>query len=398
MAVKLLSVSEGDVSSGLIGSIFAAVAEWESEVNGQRTKDAMTQKFIEGWWPGWAPIGYLNVKRGSKRIVIPNPKTAPLVAKAFKLYATGEYSYLGLCKEMYRKGLTSKTGDKMMSVSSMQQMISNTFYHGIMKWGKPKKMEKKGNHKLLISKALYEQCRFIAAKHRQFLVRKRKYKYLLRGHTFCLIHDRRLTAEAHPINSKKHATISYYHCTQPGGCKGTYLEANLLEKRVANLFKRYEFSPDFIELVRQKVKAHFEDNRKSLKSRRRGLLNKRKAIEVKRNKLENLLVDETIARDVFKRQHARFQEKIDQLDNQLSELEAKRQIDVNLIDEVLALTRNIHQTYLDAPMHLKRHYLRFFFEGIFIKDKRIAKAVETPLFCALRRQEKVIIRSNWLPG
>jgi len=68
-----------------------------------------------------------------------------------------------------------------------------------------------------------------------------------------------------------------------------------------------------------------------------------------------------------------------------------------MIDEVLTLTRNIYQTYLDVPDYLKRHYLRFFFEGIYIKDKRIARVVEAPLFSTLRRQEKVIIRSNWLP-
>ena len=391
-------VEGGDVSNGLIGNIFASVAEWESEVNGQRTKDAMTQKFNEGWWPGWAPIGYMNVKRGNKKIVIPDPKTAPLVIEAFKLYATGEYSFLELCREMYRKGLTGKSNDKMMSVSTMQHTLSNTFYYGLMKLGKPKKLEKMGKHKPLIKKSLFEQCQFIAAKHRNFLVRERKYKYLLRGHTFCLLHDRRLTAESHSINSKKYDRISYYHCTMPGGCPGTYIKADLLEKRVANLFKRYQFSPDFIELVRQKIKAHFEDNRKSLKSERSGILNKRKAIEEKRNRLEDLLVEGTITREVFKRQHAKFQNGINNLDSQLSELEAKHQIDVKMIDEVLALTRNIYQTYLDAPDYLKRHYLRFFFEGIYIKDKRIAKVVETPLFSTLRRQEKVIIRSNWLPG
>ena len=104
-----------------------------------------------------------------------------------------------------------------------------------------------------------------------------------------------------------------------------------------------------------------------------------------------------MANFALKRQHIKFQEQISNLDDQLLELEEKHKIDVTLIDEVLALTRNIYQTYLDAPMHLKRHYLRFFFEGIFIKDKRIAKVVETPLFSTLRRQNKVIIRSNWLP-
>lgn len=80
------------------------------------------------------------------------------------------------------------------------------------------------------------------------------------------------------------------------------------------------------------------------------------------------------------------------------DLESVHQLDVNLVDEVLALTRNIHQTYLDAPYHFKRHYLRFFFERLYVKDKKIAKVIETPTFSTLRKQHLLILRTNWLPN
>jgi len=51
---------------------------------------------------------------------------------------------------------------------------------------------------------------------------------------------------------------------------------------------------------------------------------------------------------------------------------------------------------MDAPPNLKRHYLKFFFEVIYIDGKKIAKVVETPIFSTLRRQHHIIIRSNWL--
>jgi len=43
--IKLLSVNEGDLMEGnsLIPNIFATVAQWESEVNSSRTKDALQQ-------------------------------------------------------------------------------------------------------------------------------------------------------------------------------------------------------------------------------------------------------------------------------------------------------------------------------------------------------------------
>lgn len=394
--INLISLSEGgDVTEGLIGNIFASVAEWESEVNGNRTRDALAQKYRNGWWPGWAPLGYQNVQKGDKKIVVPHPKTALQIKEMFRLYSTGYYSLLELCRVMYEKGLTARQG-KMLSDSSTQQILTNTFYYGLMKWnGK----EKRGNHKPIISKALFDQCQYVLAKNRMFLIRKRKYNFLLRGFVFCKEHKRRLTAEWHFYNNDRYKKdkIGYYHCTTPR-CKDTYIEVNRLEKLVANQIKKFEFSPEFIELVKQHVKSHLEENRSNIQSQKQEIINKKKAIEAKRDKLEDLIVEGTIDREIFKRQHSQLQEKINQLDNQTLDLEAKHQIDVNLIDEVLALTRNINKTYNEAPEFLKRHYLRFFFEGIYIKDRKIVKVAETPVLSALKKEHYIIISRNRLLG
>ena len=102
--------------------------------------------------------------------------------------------------------------------------------------------------------------------------------------------------------------------------------------------------------------------------------------------------------DTYQRQYARLQDEIELLDNQLNELDVQYKMDVTIIDEVLALSRNIYQTYLDAPDFLKRHYLRFFFDAIYIDGKKITKIVETPLFSVLRNQHHIIIREHWLPA
>lgn len=394
MAIKLLSVCEGDVSMGLIGNIFASVAEWESEVNGQRTKDALRQKYSEGWWPGWAQIGYKNVKKGGKRIVEIDPVISRLVKETFELYSTGNYSYLGLCAEMYKKGFVARNG-KMFTDSSLQQLLTNPFYYGLMRWGG---MERMGKHKPIISKALFEKCQYTASKHRQFVIRERKYDFLLRGMAFCPVHNSRFTAEWHFYHNErfKKDKIGYYHCHFQGGCPGSYISVDDLEQKVANLFKKFQFSQEFIDLVTQKVKEHFDNGRDVLKTERQVIVNKRKVIEQTRNKLEDLLVEGTIGRDIFKRQHAKLQDQIEELDIKLGEIESRRNLDISLLEEVLALTRNIYKTYKEAPPYLKKHYLRFFFEAIYIKDKKISKVVETPVFATLRRQNNLIIRRNLL--
>jgi len=53
--------------------------------------------------------------------------------------------------------------------------------------------------------------------------------------------------------------------------------------------------------------------------------------------------------------------------------------------------------YLDVPPNLKRCYLKFFFEAIYVEGKKISEVVETLIFTTLRRQHHIITRSNWLP-
>lgn len=419
MAIKLLSVCEGDVSSGLIGSIFAAVAEWESEVNGQRTKNAMTQKYKERWWPSWAPIGYLNInkegrisgkgfcpekqqlldalERPLKRIE-PDPIIAPLVKEAFKKYASGDYSYLKLTHILHKKGLRTRNG-KPIAHSSIQQMLTNTFYYGLMKWGKPKKMEVMGLHEPLISKKLFDTCQLVAAKHRNFVIRERKHNFLLRGIVFCNQCGQRYTAEWHKITrSKDRDKIAYYHCAKRTPCKSKYVESEELENKVANLLKGIKFNKGFTDKVTSKVKRYLKDRNKIEAKERNLLLRKRTALTNKRKVLEDRLMDETIQRDTFKRLHNELQVDINTIDTDLAKMESTRKFDFDLLEEVLALTRNIPKTYKEAPVFLKRKYLNFFFDQIFVDNKNIVKSAFSPLIEELITQQEVILRKNLLPG
>ncbi len=158
-----------------------------------------------------------------------------------------------------------------------------------------------------------------------------------------------------------------------------------------------EFSQTFIDKVIEQTKKVVEENRKSADGLKQGIVNQKTGLEAKRNKLEDALLDGTIERDVFKRKHAELESKIMNLNNNIQEIENKARIDINLVEEVLAFTRNIYQAYLDAPQFLKRHYLRFFFEKIYVKNKKVAKTIPTPIFLVLQANQAVIIRTLQLP-
>lgn len=395
------SVIEGDLSNGssLIANIFASVAEWESEVNGKRTKDALEQKFRGGWQPTPPPIGYRSVGgEKEKKTCEPDPYTAPIIKELFGLYATGSYSLFELQDWLSQKDIVSKSGTTI-GHSVIDNILRSPFYYGLIKWHGQSKI---GKHDPIINKNLFDTCQYVLAKHRSFLIRKRRHNFLLRGFAYCDDCTQRYTAEwhydAHKLKNRG-GKIAYYHCPKHNrnGCPAPYVELEILEKQVEEKFKQMQFSQMFIELVIIKTKEAIGKSRQNFNSQRMQLLNKKTSLENKRNKLEDSLINETIDSEAYKRLHVKIQDKIYKINDRIQELENSVNIDINLVEEVLSFTKNIYKTYKEAPDFLKRHYLRFFFEKIFIKNRKISKITPTPIFASLCDNQEVIISKTQLP-
>ena len=399
--IKLLSISEGDLMEGnsLIPNIFASVAQWESEVNSSRTRDALAQKFEEGWQPTRPPIGYRSVGgKDEKKTCEPDPYEAPIVKEFFEMYATGNYSILAIQDWLSKKNIVSRHGTGL-GHSVICNILNNSFYYGLIRWHGQSKM---GKHKPIITKELFDTCQYVLAKHRSFLIRHRVHDFLLRGFIFCAECGQRYTAEWHKDMHKlvnRGGKIAYYHCQkrERNGCPALYVEMSKMEKLVEQEFIKLEFSEEFINAVIKKTKEVLEENRKSGSSVMQGIINQKIALETRRNNLEDSMLDGTLDRESFKRRHTEMQQQIINLDNQVMELDNKSKIDIDLIEEVLAFTRNIHQAYVEAPTFLKRHYLRFFFEQIVVKNRKIYKVVPTPIFKILKNRHEIIIRELGLP-
>lgn len=393
--IKLLSINEGDLMEGgnsLIPNIFASVAQWESEVNSSRTKDALAQKFEEGWQPNRPPLGYRSVGGvDEKKTCEPDPYEAQIIKELFELYATGNYSILAIQDWLADQNMISKNGT-VLGHSVINTILNNPFYYGWIRWHGKGKM---GNHVPIISKNLYDTCQYVLAKHRNFLIRKRTHDFLLRGFVICAECKQRYTAEWHKAErfTKRNGKIAYYHCPKRdrNNCPSPYVEMEDLEKLAADQFKGMQFSQKFIDMVVMKARAKVEYNRNAASSKRQAILNLRTSLETRRNKLEDALLDGTIDRETYKRKHDELQLKIQASDAQLQELEASCNLDMDLIEEVLAFSRNIYQTFVDAPPFLKRHYMRFFYERFEVKNRKIINAIPTPIFLVLQANHAVIL-------
>ena len=77
---------------------------------------------------------------------------------------------------------------------------------------------------------------------------------------------------------------------------------------------------------------------------------------------------------------------------QLAELEDKKEISIDVAQEILLLTRDIHAAYQKASFNLKRQYLGFFWERFDVQDGVILRTHPAPLFDALLKLEAAYYR------
>ena len=72
-------------------------AKFYSENLSEEVKKGLREKFKQGMWPTYAPLGYLN--RDGKILV--DPEKASLISKAFEWFASNEFSVETLAQKIY---------------------------------------------------------------------------------------------------------------------------------------------------------------------------------------------------------------------------------------------------------------------------------------------------------
>ena len=395
VGTRLISLSQPMLDESATGKmvdvILASVNQFQSDMNSQKTIDGMQERFDSGWYPGLAKLGYLNEEVNEDKIIVNDPARWSLMKDAFKMYLKGRYSAIEISEIFYEKGLTSRYGKKI-SNSIMINILKNPFYAGLMQWGG---CEKIGNHEAMITLKEHKRILQIMATHNNHSCRRRIHSFLLSGFTYCgICGKKRLVGEKHRAGR----TDDYYHCSAIASRRkhtneGQNIEIGELEKMVEEKFKGIQFSKEFINAVIEKVREFWENKMKAVNIDKRGLLNKRTGIEKKKVTAEEKLIAGTLKDNDFTRMRDRYDAEIKGINMQLEKVEEKKNIDIDTVRATLNLTRNIYGSYKKSDFKTKRLYLSIFWDGFWVKDKKIIEARLTPLMDALVEKEQMVIKN-----
>ncbi|MDR1442328.1 MAG: recombinase family protein [Bifidobacteriaceae bacterium] len=172
--VTLVSASENtdETPSGmLLHGIMSSIAEFYSRNLAAESIKGMTQKAKVGGTPTKAPLGYLNVgvrdEQGREvRTVIVDEERGPLVAWAFKAYASGYWTEAQLRRELASRGLTTlptpKRPSQPVSKSGLHRILTNPYYTGVVRF---RDATYRGNHEALVPPEVFARVQTVLTAH-----------------------------------------------------------------------------------------------------------------------------------------------------------------------------------------------------------------------------------------
>ncbi len=246
----------------------------------------------QGYYPLPAPIGYRD--NGGGEVKTPDPVTAPLVRKAFELYATGRYNLLLLSGELYDLGLRNRRHGRV-SLNGLSTLLHNEFYIGII--GIERTGENfLGKHEPLISRRLFDQVQDV-------LCGRKKIQGL--KHDFAYRKTLRCMSCGYSLIGEKQKGSAYYRCHTPT-CRGTSISETMLLSQVHSALSRIRMTPEELD----DLIVEFERcDRRTIADRKemaRGLKLRIAQSDERVARLTDAYVDRVIERDIFEERKKQF--------------------------------------------------------------------------------------------
>ena len=401
----LLSVNQpidDTIEGSLLDTVLSGVNAFQSRITGRKVSLSMQKKVEMGGWAGVAPLGYKNVNIGTLERplrVIQQNESAPLVKEMFYLYAGGSIGLRDLTDVMNKKGLRSRR-DNQIARSVIAETLRNPVYYGQILF---KKKLYEGKHEPLISKDLWDKVQDRIDENNRYATRTRKYTHFhLRGFLVCNKCGRKYTSSVILSRVGK----EYYECNHNflkddplyHPKKGHAVPRAIMDDLVADLFKKIEFTEEIKAQILAKAKEFLQKDNYSTETQRVGIQNK---IQAERQKLNNLLEDRlsrVITGELFYQKQQEIETRIKDLEEQLVKINDNRQFNIRFIMLIADFCENIYQAYCQAPQEMQKRYIKFFFNKIYLEDRKIVNVEYTQNLLTLIKNKQVLLSSFWLPG
>jgi len=363
----LLSRNSGS-NEKLIFGIKAVMAKNYIDNLSEETKKGMLEKAEQGIYPSFAPYGYMNVVENGRKILIPDPNSAPYVKKMFELYATGQYSLLALKRKMLADGMIYRNG-KSFYKSTVEKTLKNEFYTGIFYW-KGKKYEN-ANHKPIISKELFRHVQ-------EHLINPKKYKSRKDLFAYTNLISCGICGFSVSAQIQKNRYV-YYHCSSyKGNCNQPYIREEVIEKRIVSLLENIQITDETQEMIltglRESLKEKIEYHNSAVQQIEH-------QIKILQNRIDQTYSDKLdgkISEDFWLEKNNKWLTEKENLSMKLVNYQKADTSYIRHATYVLELAKKAHGLFKQANVEQKRKFADILFSNCSLKDENLLLELKAP--------------------
>lgn len=256
-----------DPLSQKLQNILACFAEFEASTISSRVFDSLTQVFNRGDWPGGrAPLGFTLINTPTGTALDVDKTKLDIVQNAFHLYTNG-YGYRKIAEILSKKYFPYE-----FKKSTIEYMITNEAYFGILSWGKKggrrKNKIKKNDH---LTSDYKENLDMIGIANKNMVYLLKSFKstikdpqyfsspFILKDLLICSKCGKKLI----PKNYGKNKTSVYRCSTQENSKSHNIVKAKVIEDLVLEKLANINYCKNDISIGYNKYLAAFDEKTKA---------------------------------------------------------------------------------------------------------------------------------------
>ncbi len=392
--VRLISAKE-DFGEGIMADAMEAVTDIINEVqvrmSGEDIKVKMQHKAERGGTNGRARLGYKNVRiehegRQVNSIEL-DPERAPLIRKAFELFATGDYTVDRVLATVTDMGLTTRPTRRYkggpISRSAMHRILIEPYYKGVVVY---KGEQYPGRHEPIVDVDLWDEVQRVMEHRSKGGQRDRVHYHYLKGLMYCDRCAQNGRASRMIFTKAKGRRGDYYdyfacrvRLEGKGQCDLPYLPAEQVEWHVADHYVRLGLPHDFREAITEAVGATLDNEQANLREIHAGYRKQLDRLAVREEKLLDLAEDSTLPREKIRARLRSIQIERVAAEEGMKETGDKLRVGATVLDQHLRLLDDPHRTYATAPDAVRRDLNIASFTRLWIDEDGIRRDEKTPI-------------------
>lgn len=376
---NLVITKDSRSSDKLIFDIHVALARNYVNNLSDEVKKGMREKVLQGGYPHWAPIGYLN----SNGSVIADPEKYLFVKKIFDLYATGVYSIRDLAKVMYAEGLRTKYGKKVHP-GEIHHILKNPFYIGLIRYNGH---IHKGNHPPIVGSDSFKKVQDMLDGRPQD--KGNKHKFPLRGFFTCGECGCSITAEIQRAHT-------YYRCTKSrGNCSQKYIREEALTEQISDILDGLKLNKELLDLMLKATKEAKNEEYQYHTEAKKTLQGQLEQAENKINRLLDAYLEGKVAGNVYESKKQELEDQKRSLESRIAQTSRAHEESFEQIEKVVKVANACNELFLSGDYETKRKLLTLISSNMVLKDQRIASYQLKEPFNLLLNAPEIVETAKW---